>query len=138
MRRPFDIFRRWRQCEDGATAVEFSLIGTVMIVASLGIMEVGRGFYLYNRLAHAADLAARKVLTKPDITDGAVLSEIIDAFTGEETTLKVAISSASSGTGSSIVKFKIVEITLIFKPLIPQLISDAIDLRVVRRVPMIP
>lgn len=137
MRHEFSIFRRLRRCEDGATAIEFAFIGMVMIILSLGLIEFGRGFYLYNKLSFAVDLAARMVLTKPEIADQALKDEVSAAFTGEKPSPVVTITSGSTGTGTSLIKFKTIVISLPFRPLVPNIVRDTINLRVSRRIPII-
>lgn len=138
MRRALGIIRQCRRCESGSTAIEFGLIGTVMIMSIFGVIEFGRGFYFYNKLSYAADLAARKVLVKPDVTDQALEDEIDAVFSGEPPSPIVTVTVESSGTGSSAVTFKVVEIAKAFEPLVPKLITDKINLRTVRRIPVLP
>jgi len=60
MRRFIDIFNR---DQSGATAVEFSLLTTIMIVATIGMVELATGFFQYQEVRQAAHIGARVAVT---------------------------------------------------------------------------
>ncbi len=131
MRRALGIGRRIRHCETGSVAVEFAFIAMGMITLSLGLIEFGRGFYMYNKLSQAADLAAREVLKAPVITDDVLRGRIFEAFEdGEKAQLVVGLTPKQTVNG---VDFRTVVIKLPFAPLIPGLTSTAINLSITRR-----
>ena len=130
--------RKVRRCETGAVAIEFALISMAILIVLFGLVELGRGLYLYNKISYVIDLASRSVLTRPDITDQLLSDEISRAFTGEATSPNVTITPGSSGTGNDALNFKIIVISIPFKPLIPGLINDPITLRIARRAPILP
>nr|WP_111298511.1 TadE/TadG family type IV pilus assembly protein [Paracoccus saliphilus] len=49
-------------CTSGAAAIEFAMVGLILICLLLGIFEFGRALFLRNQLAFAADIATRQVL----------------------------------------------------------------------------
>lgn len=49
-------------CASGAAAIEFAMVGLILICLLLGIFEFGRALFLRNQLAFAADIATRQVL----------------------------------------------------------------------------
>ncbi len=58
----------WRD-EDGAGAVEFAIVGSVLIALMLGIIQLGWALQLRNELGKAADHAVRHVLLEPTAGD---------------------------------------------------------------------
>lgn len=55
--------RRFMRCEDGITAVEFSLVGMPFVLLMLGIVEVGMAFAASSLLEGGTNSAARMVRT---------------------------------------------------------------------------
>jgi Flp pilus assembly protein TadG len=110
-----------------------------MIVISLALIEFGRGLYLYNKISYAVDRAARRGLTHPNVTDQVLKDEILSAFTSAEANPNVAIASEISQPGTSEeVKFRTVTVEIPFKPLVPGLMTDTINMSAARRIPKIP
>ncbi len=54
-----------RQCERGATLVEFAIAATVFLTAMFGVIEFGRALWLHNALADAARRGARYAVVHP-------------------------------------------------------------------------
>lgn len=52
-------FRRRAQGERGQAVVEFAIIGIALFVITVGLADVGRGFFAYNGVAAAARYGAR-------------------------------------------------------------------------------
>ena len=121
--------------EDGAAAVEFAIIGLLLILVSVGTIEVGRALWLYNELAYAADHAARLVMINPGATDELLqskwetkkeqepflvgLPELIPDFGGEP----------SGG-------FREVTLEYQFEPMVSGLTLTDVTLSTIRRVPV--
>ena len=61
-------YHRLISCSSGAAAIEFAMIGLLLISLLLGIFEFGRALFLRNQLALAADIATRQVLLDPPET----------------------------------------------------------------------
>lgn len=57
------FFRKWLRKEDGATAVEFSLVAIPYFMLSLGIMELSLMYASASLLEGATDSAARLIRT---------------------------------------------------------------------------
>lgn len=62
------LLRRTFGCASGAAAIEFAMVGILVISLVLGIFEFGRVLFLHNQLAYAADVASRQVLLNPPRT----------------------------------------------------------------------
>jgi len=69
--------RNFLRDKEGAAAVDFAIVSMVFVFCVLGVIEFGRVLYMKNKLAFAADSAARLVLMKSSGTDTATTSEIL-------------------------------------------------------------
>ena len=108
--------RQLARCERGTAAIEFAFIAMLLILGTVGTIEVGRALFLMNELAHAADRAARVVMLdfyieESDLTE-AVQDE--DRLTGL-VPADVTVVSAAPGTGDT---FRSVRLTYAFTPMI--------------------
>lgn len=119
-------------CNRGAAAVEFAIIGLVLIMVCVGGIEFGRGLWLRNELSFAADFAARKVLTDPAISSADLETELRSALTGIDPDL-VEISFGSETVDT--IEFRTVLVRYPLSLLVPGLSDDPITLSVNRRVP---
>lgn len=114
----------------GAAAIEFAVIASVLVFVCLGVVELGRGLHVRSELSFVADLAARKVLIAPDVTDADLQALAVDAFTGPRPAdLDVAAPLDEGGASRTVV------VQYPFSFLIPS-ISDTFDITVSRRVPL--
>ena len=120
------------RCEAGAAAVEFAIIAMVMILVCVGMIEFGRGLYIYNQIAYAADKGARVILINNTAADTDVEIAIRDAFGAGNSEL-IEITPGVVGT-----EFRTIEIIYSFNLLIPSLGGDSISLRLNRQIPLTP
>ncbi len=120
------------RCQKGTAAIEFGIIGLVLIIGTVGIIEVGRALFMFNELAHAADRAARVVMlnfevAESDLTDvvrdGDLLTGLIPA--------DVVVGSALPVTGAV---FRVVTLTYPFTPMVSDLTIGSATLTATRRV----
>lgn len=118
--------------QGGAAAIEFSIIGVVLIGLAIATVDFGRTLYVKNQLSWLADQAARKVLVDPTVTDSTLETELRADFTaGDPVDLTVDLSTATvNGTS-----YRVLVIDFPLTLFIPGLSSDVIDLNVTRRVP---
>ena len=123
------LFRR----EDGTAAIEFALIGMLLIGVSVGTIEIGRALFLYNELAHAADRAARLVMIAPaDASD----EDLQSKWEEEQERFPVALPSDLSPTfGPVSGGFREVTLTYPFTPMVSGLTIGSLTMTTVRRVP---
>ncbi len=138
MRKTLPAFRELRRCEGGLAAIEFAMIALPMMMTLLGLIEFGRGLYLYNRISHVADLATRRVLTHPDTADQVLTDQISAEFSRHEAAPVITIASGSVGTGTSATRVRTITISSTFIFLVPTLTTDRVVLQMSRRVPLIP
>lgn len=67
---------RFRVSESGSVAIEFGIVGLLVIVLCIGTVEFGRALYLANELSYAADRGTRLVLLNPAVSDTDVKAEV--------------------------------------------------------------
>lgn len=73
------IFLRYQKDENGAAAVEFSMLAVLFIMLIFGVFELGRLFWTLNGLQYSVEQAARYAAIHPsgsesDIRDVAIES----------------------------------------------------------------
>jgi len=122
----------WRRCEGGAAAIEFSIVGFVMILVMLGIVEFGRGLLVHNEIAYLADIGSRKVLIDPAIADKALQDEMRTAFSRDRNVLQIAISTETIGD----MQYRIIAVAYPMNLLVPGLASRVLSLHATRRIPV--
>ncbi|MCG7391507.1 hypothetical protein MHY87_01110 [Microvirga sp. ACRRW] len=99
------------------------------------VIDLGRGFWIYNRLSDAIERAARDSLLRP-MTDGQITLDIEKQFPelGSGTPLaerpKVEITSDPD--------FRTVKASLLFKTVVPVFVADGLNLSLKRRFPKAP
>lgn len=136
---PLDI-RGARQCQSGATAVEFALVCLPLFLLVLGVIEVGRAFFLQNNLSFAADVAARGILIDQigrnlsETEASARLDSVVRASfqSGDPTLLQVTVGRVSvDGTD-----FRVLTLRYPFTFLLPELSESPITIGLSRRIPI--
>jgi Flp pilus assembly protein TadG len=119
------------RCDRGAAAVEFAIVSLILIALCLGIVDFGRGLYVRNNLAFAADLGARRILVDPAIADTALHDVVRAGFQGAADLLQV---ESGSETISGIA-FRTITVSFPLTLHVPGLTDSGITLKVARRVP---
>lgn len=122
------------RCDRGVAAIEFAVIGMLAIVLTVAAFEMARALYVKHQLTNLADAAARTILLDPDVSDATLQSDAADAFTaGDPAALTVALDQESV-RGTS---YRVVEISFTVTLLVPNLVTDTVDISVLRRVPQL-
>ena len=81
----------------GATAVEFALIATPLLLIALGIMEFGRVFWIEESLGATSSVVARCVgLTLPSCSASSAYSATVTTSYAQTTALQWGLSLAAS------------------------------------------
>lgn len=78
-------------CERGTAAIEFAIIGLVMMTGSIAALEFGRALYAKNDLSWIADRVARKALLDDEATAEDLAGEAYALFSGNGDELSVVI-----------------------------------------------
>ena len=129
-----DILR----CEKGAAAVEFAFIAMLLILGTVGTIEVGRALFMMNELAYAADRAARTVMLDFEISGDDLTKAVQDQdqdgkfLTGlvPENVL-VDVTPDPPATGDT---FRVVKLSYPFTPMISDFTIESVTLTADRRV----
>lgn len=123
---------KFRHCSSGAAAAEFAIICLVLIVFSVGIVEIGRGLYLRNQLLHAVDVAARQIITNLNASDVELESAIRTRFSaGTPDALQVTLGVETLDG----ITFRTIKINYPLDLMIPALNLETIPVTVARRMP---
>lgn len=122
--------QRFLRCQRGAAAVEFALIALLLILGTIGLIEIGRALFMTNELAYAADRAARIVMLQFDISEAdltlAVQDEdLLTALVPEN----IVVASDTSGTS-----FRAVQLSYPFTPIVAGLTLFSVTLTADRQV----
>lgn len=127
MNRPHRITR----CERGTAAIEFAFVGMLLILGTVGLMEVGRALFMANELAHAADRAARVIMLQFDISEADLTDAVQDEdlLTGLVPENVVVASEPDPGA-----TFRMVQLSYPFTPMVSGLTVGSVTLTADRRV----
>ena len=121
----------WRD-EDGASAVEFAIVASVLITFCMGILHLGWALQIRNELAKAADEAVRFVALYPESDDTEFENEAKDALAGyAEDRLQVDAGAMTVGTTD----FRTLTVEYDMAVWIPGFSQNALTLSVSRRTP---
>ena len=123
--------RNLRRCEKGAAAVEFAFIAMLLILGTVGLIEVGRALFMMNELAHAADRAARVVMLKFDVLESDLTVAVRDNFLTGLVPEKVGVLSPQPTTAET---FRLVQLSYDFTPMISDFTIGSVTLTADRRV----
>ena len=92
-----------RFCKDtkGTTAVEFAMVGTLMLLMLFGIIELGRIFWTQNAVQSAIELTARRYIVSTSMSDSELQDYARAAMTsmqldGSRLTLTVTKTTSQS------------------------------------------
>lgn len=112
-------FCSWRREEDGATAVEFAIVGAAFVLLILGVFEVSRALWIVNSLQYAAEKGSRYAIVHPTADSLDVEDVAVDALR--------SLGAPSEGVSVSVEEeeyhadqpgFMIVRVTLPFSPVL--------------------
>lgn len=74
--RPRGFFARWRRDQNGASAVEFAIVSTPLLLFMFGILEFGRAIWIEQALQSTAARTARCIALKIPQTSACSSSNI--------------------------------------------------------------
>ena len=120
--------------EGGASAVEFAIVGSILITMLLAVLQLGWALQIRSEMARAADQAVRRVMLDPDMDDEdfeAAVAKALESYDDER--LVVEAGQTIVGTSS----FRIVTVDYDLPLGIPGF-PDLVTLTVSRRTPLLP
>ncbi len=126
--------RNLRSCERGSTAVEFAFIGLLLIAGSVGLVDLGRGLYLYNKMSGSVEHAARRSLIV-ETTDEQLTALILEPFPSTSGTSGDTPDGIPKVTVTTQAEFRLVEVGMSFTPIVPAFFKDKFDMKIARRFP---
>lgn len=90
--------RRLGKDRRGTTAVEFAIVGPIIIALMIWITDLGFALYAQNSFNHAVNAVAREIYVDPDLTQSEIetrLKEELSRF-GERVTATVTTETVGS------------------------------------------
>lgn len=118
-------------CTSGSVAVEFALIGIIMMMLLLGTIEFGRGLYIRNEMAFASDLVVRRVFIDAQATD-AELEELARASVTFGGDLNMTFGTITLNGEA----FRTILMSYPLSLIVPGLADGTVTLSVQRRIPI--
>ena len=119
------------RCQRGVVSIEFAFVGLLLIVLTIGLIEIGRALFMMNELSHAADRASRVVLLNFSVGESELRDAVVGNFLISLMPESLSILSPAPATGAS---FRVVELEYEFTPLISDFIIDSLVMSVDRRI----
>ncbi len=99
----------------GAAAIEFAIIGPLLLALLLGLVEMGRMFYVRESLEYATEQGARYYMVNPSATQSAVTTTLQNAMVGGMgPSISVAYNDTTSCNGNSAVTCTTITATYAF------------------------
>ena len=123
----------WRD-QNGAGAVEFSIVGSLFIVLVLGVVQLGWTLQVRNEMSRAADQATRLVQLAPETSDADFEARVYSSLAGyDPDRLEVDVGETTVGT----VEFRTLYVEYGLPVSIPGVPLSVITLSQSRRIPVL-
>jgi Flp pilus assembly protein TadG len=123
----------WRD-QNGAGAVEFSIVGSLFIVLVLGIVQLGWALQVRNEMSRAADQATRFVQLEPDTSDAEFEARVYSTLADyDPDRLEVDVGETTVGT----MEFRTLYVEYGLPVSIPGVPLSVITLSQSRRIPVL-
>ena len=135
LRRLAEVRRDLRRDEAGASAVEFAIVGSILIAILLAVLQLGWALQIRSEMARAADQAVRQVMLDPDTDDEEFEAEVAKALSGYEAE-RLVVEAGRTTIGTS--NFRTVTVDYDLPLTIPGFPASLVTLSVSRRTPLIP
>jgi len=98
----------------GGAAVEFAIIGPVLCTLLLGVVDVGRMFYVRQNLEYATEEAARYYMLNPSAASSDVTTQLKNKMQGGGNGVSVSYTDTTNCNGSSSVTCTLISATYDF------------------------
>jgi len=122
--------------ERGATAVEFALVVPFFLIFTIGIIDLGRLFYIKNIMHHIVEQTSRYAMVNPTITQ-ATLETYADTRAAE---MFSGITFSADALGTDVVSgvtYRTITANYTFSYIIPLVNLNNVPLTAKSRVPVI-
>ncbi len=90
-------FRHFSRNVAGATAVEFAIMGSVMITLVIGLLDVAFALYVRNSFNHAVGEAARQVYLDSDRSPAAIETDVESRLARFNSPITTTVTTDISG-----------------------------------------
>lgn len=127
------LLKRFRSAASGASAVEFAIMGPVVIGVMFGFFDVAFSLYVKNSFNQAIGAAAREVYTDPDRTNLEIQTDVNAQLSKYGSNITTYIDTATSGS----VTYKIIRVTMDYSYKSPILSRHTITLEGESRAPIL-
>ncbi len=117
----------------GATAVEFAIMGSVMIALMFGFFDVAFSLYVKNSFNHAVNAAAREIYVDPDRTNTEIISDINARLARFNSPITAGVTTATAGS----LEYKIISVQMDYNYKSPFLNSYTVTLEGESRAPIL-
>ncbi len=127
--------RRWdaTACDSGATAVEFAIVGPIMIALMFWFFDVSYSVYVRNSFNHAVNQAAREIYVDPDRTDSDILADLNASLARFGDVVTTSLATETSGG----LDYHVLSAELVYHFKSPPFSGAGITLRAEGRAPVI-
>jgi Flp pilus assembly protein TadG len=129
------LCKRLRGDENGASAVEFAIVGSLLILSTVGLLAFGLVMKVRSELNYAAGVAERWVMLNPDATETKIREIAKGAFSGDDDVLTVTAPLTTEVVGT--VSYRRVLIRYPVTLTAPGLPTRSFEIEVSRLVPMV-
>lgn len=82
MSRAGALIREFARCRDGATAIEFAILGPILLLMLFGTLETARFLYVQNTVEVATSTALRQAIIDPTLSTAALRERFIANLAG--------------------------------------------------------
>lgn len=118
---------------DGATALEFAIMGPVVLGVLFGLFDIAFSLYVKSSFTHAVNTAAREVYLDPDRTDSEIETDLTSQLAKFNSLVSTKISSDASGS----LEYKVIRATMTYNYKTPILNQIPIILEGESRAPIL-
>jgi len=134
----YEYIQAPRKCKtlEGQSIVEFALILPVLLLITLGLLDLGRSFYFQETITNAAREGARYYSLHPDQSGQAISIAVREAGAlGPYITVTPSGPTVDPNTGDRYVSVTVQYNFKLITPLVQQLVGQNINLRATSRMP---
>lgn len=144
-RRYLKSFYKSRRGERGATAVEFALVAPVFLMFMLGIIDLGRLFWVKSLMEYSVGQTARFAMVNPSTSQAALEQYATDeistlmtgiTFVADAAGTDVETGLNADGTTNYTVTHRTITATYTFSFMMPLVAIDDLDLSSSTRTPV--